>query len=223
MASAGPYASLCLAPDRQPRQHPITQFIQAWCPSCCPTNSVKALKASQYMHGKVSHFFHYLLVMLSCYIDVIVWTMSSYAGLCDKGVKTCPIVNYTHWQGINCNSDVPSYSPLYYLINNTNIQKRAYNRSYQGVKVLAASEAMKSYRQGSLYKDCPQARGSVVYSNPWDEPVRKCQIHNCCADKVLPVSDNVQSRPVWLFDLNCNETYVNINEFSFPDISNEEP
>jgi len=57
MASAGPYASLCLTPDRQPRQHPITQFIQAWCPSCCPTNSVKALKASQYMHGKVSHFF----------------------------------------------------------------------------------------------------------------------------------------------------------------------
>jgi len=33
------------APDRQPRQHPTTQFLHAGCPSCCPTNSVKALKA----------------------------------------------------------------------------------------------------------------------------------------------------------------------------------
>ena len=29
----------------QPRQHLITQFLQAGCPSCHPTNSVKALKA----------------------------------------------------------------------------------------------------------------------------------------------------------------------------------
>jgi len=43
--SAGPYASLHLAPDRQPHQHPTAQFLQAGCPSCCPTNSVKALKA----------------------------------------------------------------------------------------------------------------------------------------------------------------------------------
>ena len=44
VASAGPYASLHLAPDRQPRQHPTTQFfLQAGCPSCRPTNSVKAL------------------------------------------------------------------------------------------------------------------------------------------------------------------------------------
>jgi len=27
------------------RQHPTTQFLQAGCPSCCPTNSIKALKA----------------------------------------------------------------------------------------------------------------------------------------------------------------------------------
>jgi len=46
VASAGPYASLHLAPHRQPHQHPITQFLQAGCPSCRPTNSVKALKAS---------------------------------------------------------------------------------------------------------------------------------------------------------------------------------
>jgi len=44
VVSAGPYASLHLAPDRQPHQHPTTQFLQAGCPSCQPTNSVKALK-----------------------------------------------------------------------------------------------------------------------------------------------------------------------------------
>ena len=30
VASAGPYASLHLAPDRQPRQHPITHFSTDW-------------------------------------------------------------------------------------------------------------------------------------------------------------------------------------------------
>ena len=42
-----PLASLHLAPDRQPCQHPTTQFLQARCPSCRPTNSVRALKAWQ--------------------------------------------------------------------------------------------------------------------------------------------------------------------------------
>ena len=46
VASAGPYANLHLDPDTQPRQHPTTQFLQARCPSCCPTNSIKALKAN---------------------------------------------------------------------------------------------------------------------------------------------------------------------------------
>jgi len=48
VASAGPYASLHLAPDRQPHQHPTTVFLQVGtvgCPSCRPSNSVKALKA----------------------------------------------------------------------------------------------------------------------------------------------------------------------------------
>jgi len=45
VASAGPYANnLHLAPDKQPRQHLITQFLQAGCSSQCPTNSVKTLK-----------------------------------------------------------------------------------------------------------------------------------------------------------------------------------
>ena len=47
VASAGPYAHhLHLTPDRQPRQYLTTHFLQAGCPSCRPTNSVKALKAS---------------------------------------------------------------------------------------------------------------------------------------------------------------------------------
>jgi len=38
MASAGPYANhLHLPPDRLQRQYLITQFLQAGCPSCCPT------------------------------------------------------------------------------------------------------------------------------------------------------------------------------------------
>jgi len=45
VASAGPYANLHFAPNRLPRQHLTTQFLQAGCPSCHPTNSVKALKA----------------------------------------------------------------------------------------------------------------------------------------------------------------------------------
>ena len=34
VASSRPYASLNLAADRKPRQHPTTQFLQAGCPSC---------------------------------------------------------------------------------------------------------------------------------------------------------------------------------------------
>ena len=48
VASAGPYANnLHLAPDRQPQQHLITQFLPAGCSSWRQTNSVKALKVSQ--------------------------------------------------------------------------------------------------------------------------------------------------------------------------------
>jgi len=46
VASAGPYANLHLAPERQPLQHPTTHFLQARRPSCHQTDSVKALKAT---------------------------------------------------------------------------------------------------------------------------------------------------------------------------------
>ena len=55
VASAGPYASLHLSPDRLPRQHP-TSFLQAGCPCCSPTNSVKALSARQNSSGKLTFF-----------------------------------------------------------------------------------------------------------------------------------------------------------------------
>jgi len=43
-ASSGPFANnLHLAPDRQPPQHLISQFLQAGCSLWRPTNSVKAL------------------------------------------------------------------------------------------------------------------------------------------------------------------------------------
>jgi len=46
LAAAKPYANhLHFAPDRQPHQHHITQFLWAGCSSCHLTDSVKAPKA----------------------------------------------------------------------------------------------------------------------------------------------------------------------------------
>jgi len=47
VASAGTCASLHLAPDRQHTSTPPLSFLQAGCPSCRPTNSIKALKANE--------------------------------------------------------------------------------------------------------------------------------------------------------------------------------
>jgi len=43
VAFAGLYASLHLIPDNHANIPPLS-FLQAGCPSCCPTNGVKALK-----------------------------------------------------------------------------------------------------------------------------------------------------------------------------------
>ena len=51
MALAGPYASLCLAPDSNHASTPPLSFLQARCPFCRPTNSVRALKANQSTEG----------------------------------------------------------------------------------------------------------------------------------------------------------------------------
>jgi len=47
VASAGPYASLHLQTDNHANTPPVS-FLQAGCPSCLPTNSVKALEGSNY-------------------------------------------------------------------------------------------------------------------------------------------------------------------------------
>ena len=63
VASAGPYASLHLAPDREtttPAPH-HSVFLQAGCPSCRPTNSVKALKATRKARQLNRIFFKCLL------------------------------------------------------------------------------------------------------------------------------------------------------------------
>jgi len=56
VTSAGPHAGLHLAPDKITTPHASTPplcFLQAGCPSCRPTNSVKALKAPKYLNIKV--------------------------------------------------------------------------------------------------------------------------------------------------------------------------
>jgi len=53
VASAGPYASLHLAPrqDNHVSTSPLS-FLQAGCPSCRPTSSVKALKAQSKQNNR---------------------------------------------------------------------------------------------------------------------------------------------------------------------------
>jgi len=51
VASAVLYASLHLIPDNHTNIPPLS-FLQARCPSGCPTNSVKALTANQSTEGK---------------------------------------------------------------------------------------------------------------------------------------------------------------------------
>ena len=48
VSGSGFFWAICKSAShpRQPRQHPTTHFLQAGCPSCCPTNSVKALKSA---------------------------------------------------------------------------------------------------------------------------------------------------------------------------------
>jgi len=70
VASAGPYASVHLAPDRQPRQHPTTQFfLQAGCPSCRPTNSVKALKAQTSLFLLSNFSENFIIVDLNLFLQ----------------------------------------------------------------------------------------------------------------------------------------------------------
>jgi len=44
VASDGPYANLHLAPDKQPHQHPTTQFFTGWMPFLLPNQQCQSTK-----------------------------------------------------------------------------------------------------------------------------------------------------------------------------------
>jgi len=50
VASAGPYASLHLAPDRYPRQHPTTQFFTGRMPFLPPNQQRQSTEGITYIH-----------------------------------------------------------------------------------------------------------------------------------------------------------------------------
>ena len=98
VASAGPYASLHLAPDRQPRQHPATRFLQAGCPSCRPTNSVKALKA-QYntiQCNKIVYNVHLVSWKLECEANAV-WLVIASTRCTTLANCTFPMAAATVW------------------------------------------------------------------------------------------------------------------------------
>jgi len=76
VASAGPYASLHLAPDRYHASTPALSFLQAGCPSCHPTNGIKALKVLVHSEqGEMPEFFSTVLSAPSTYhFDEIKYT-----------------------------------------------------------------------------------------------------------------------------------------------------
>jgi len=60
VASVGPYANMHLAQIDKHVSIPPLSFLQAGCPSCCPTNSVKALKAKQLNTRKLKTWLSYI-------------------------------------------------------------------------------------------------------------------------------------------------------------------
>jgi len=72
VASAGPYASLHLAPERQPLQtdnHASTPPLSFYRPDALPANSVKALKAI----NRINYIYHILTLILSQFAVFTSW------------------------------------------------------------------------------------------------------------------------------------------------------
>jgi len=64
VAAAGPYASLHLAPDRQPCQHPTTQFFTGQMPFLQPNQQRQSTEGNQWimnMYDKQVNFIGMLL------------------------------------------------------------------------------------------------------------------------------------------------------------------
>ena len=78
MASAGPYANLHICISLQTNNHagtPPLSFLLAGCPSCHPTNSVKALNASNHFYFLVFLFYTFQL-LVPC--GRLSWFMSAF-------------------------------------------------------------------------------------------------------------------------------------------------
>jgi len=86
--------NLHLAPDRQPYQHPIAQFLQAGCCSWRPSNSVKALKA--YSHA--DHRYRYAGTQKGQMYDEnnsLSWTRNSHIGVASRETWECKTHTHT--------------------------------------------------------------------------------------------------------------------------------
>jgi len=55
VASAGPYASLHLAPDRQPCQHTTAQFFTGWMPFLPPNQQSKSTDGTEQQYNEKNH------------------------------------------------------------------------------------------------------------------------------------------------------------------------
>jgi len=69
VASAGPYANRHLTPDNHANIPPLS-FLQARCPSCRPTNSVKALKACKSTEGIGWYYINWILGICKHWVSV---------------------------------------------------------------------------------------------------------------------------------------------------------
>ena len=88
VASAGPYASLHLAPDRQPRQHPALSFFTGWMPFLPPnqqrqcTEGFKLIKINytckcEFLHWGSAHtVVVVVLQLLQCMSFNLYWLFS---------------------------------------------------------------------------------------------------------------------------------------------------
>jgi len=103
-----------------PRQHPTAHFLQAGCPSCRPTNSVKALKA-HHCSNKWLNFFLLRLCSLSQFVYLSVsdqWQMANCStekfqmlihGIFGKSRHMHQGVNPGFWNSWPNPSEVPGY------------------------------------------------------------------------------------------------------------------
>jgi len=113
-----------LTPDRQPHQHLITQFLQAGCPSCRPTNSIKALKAH-----KISYFLCTTVFLAhSCWILILKFVKSmlqSYDNIWCINLsfryKRHPRTILVNYLSLQCNWPHRCYMAHTYLLNATDV------------------------------------------------------------------------------------------------------